>query len=195
MKILPQTNFDIRLDSHIQFFTQINDSFNRYNTTNNIIFNNNDSKIIEMQSNISDIENMSMSSFSEFKINIIESVEEFKSCKENAISIDFIKLNTKKLDDLSFLKDSKLIYLKRLELRINNIKDISPLKDCSCSNLINLNLSHNQLNNDSIEILLNMKLDNLEKLNLFDNKITTVKIFKLREKFKNLKNFISEKIY
>jgi len=34
-----------------------------------------------------------------------------------------------------------------------------------------------------------MKLDYLEKLILFDNKITTVKIFKLGEKFKNLKKF------
>ena len=138
---------------------------------------------------------MSMSSFSEFNINIIESVEDFYSCKEDAISIDFIKLNTKNLDNLSFLKGSKLIYLKRLELRVNNINDISHWKDCSRINLINLNLSHNQLNNDSIEILLNMKLDNLAKLILFDNKITTVKIFKLGEKFKNLKNFILEKMY
>ena len=81
------------------------------------------------------------------------------------------------------------MHLKRLELRTNYIKDISPLKDCSCGNLINLNISHNQLNNDSIEILLKMKLDNLEKLILFDNKITTIKILKLGEKFRNLKKF------
>ena len=188
--ILPYfSNIGINFESHIEFFNKINNIFNSF-SNKSIIKKNDDSQSISAQSKIIDIENMSIgSSFSEFRINIIESVDQFIICKEDGISIDFIKLNTKNLNDLSFLKDSKLIYLKRLELRANNINDISPLKDCSCINLINLNVSHNQLNNDSIEILLKMNLDNLEKLILFDNKITTVKIFKLGEKFKNLKKF------
>ena len=50
---------------------------------------------------------MSMgSALSEFRINIIESVDQFIMCKEEGISIDFIKFNTKNLNDLSFLKNS-----------------------------------------------------------------------------------------
>ena len=188
--ILPYfSNIGINFESHIEFFNKINNIFNSF-SNKSINKKNDDSQSFLAQSKIIDIENMSIgSSFSEFRINIIESVDQFIICKEDGISIDFIKLNTKNLNDLSFLKDSKLIYLKRLKLRTNNINDISPLKDCLCINLINLNVSHNQLNNDSVEILLKMNLDNLEKLILFDNKITTIKIFKLGEKYKNLKKF------
>ena len=175
-------------DSHIKFFKDINFLF-RSLSKNDKNSNPNSNLSIWEQSRIIDIESRSVSSFSEFKINIIESVDEFITCIEDDISIDFIKLNTKNLNDLSFLYNTNLIYLKRLELRTNNIYDISPLKDCSCMNLINLNLSHNYLNNDSIEILLNMKLYNLEKLILFDNKITTIKILELGEKFEKLKKF------
>ena len=177
-------------ESHIEFLNKINKVFGTFTNVKSINRNNDESENFLSRSNITDIENMSMgSSSSDFRINIIESVEQYVNYKENGISIDFIKFNAKKLNDLSFLKDSKLIYLKRLELRTNYIKDIFPLQDCSCGNLINLNISHNQLNNDSVEILLNMKLDKLEKLILFDNKITTIKILKLGEKFKNLKKF------
>ena len=181
---------EINADSHIQFFNNIHSLLTSLNNGSIISYSNNFEGIMS-QSKIIDIENMSIGSslFSDFKIKIIESVEEFKTCVEDDISIDFIKLNTKNLNDLSFLNNTNLMYLKRLELRTNNINDISPLKDCSCMNLINLNISHNQLNNDSVEILLNMKLDNLEKLVLFDNKITTVKILKLGEKFKKLTKF------
>ena len=177
-------------ESHIEFLNKINKVFGTFTNVKSINRNNDESENFLSRSNITDIENMSMgSSSSDFRINIIESVEQYVNYKENGISIDFIKFNAKNLNDLFFLKDSKLIYLKRLELRTNYIKDIFPLQDCSCGNLINLNISHNQLNNDSVEILLNMKLDKLEKLILFDNKITTIKILKLGEKFKNLKKF------
>ena len=177
-------------ESHIDFLNKINKVFGTFTNVKSINRNNDESENFLSRSNITDIENMSMgSSSSDFRINIIESVEQYVNYKENGISIDFIKFNAKNLNDLFFLKDSKLIYLKRLELRTNYIKDIFPLQDCSCGNLINLNISHNQLNNDSVEILLNMKLDKLEKLILFDNKITTIKILKLGEKFKNLKKF------
>ena len=189
--ILPNfSNYEKNFDSHINFFNEINKLFKSFSNLKNLNPNNDESKSIFQQSSIIDIENMSMgSSLSEFRENIIENIEQFKICKEDGTSIDIIKFNDKNLNDLSFLKNSKLMHLKRLELRTNNIKDISPLKDCSCANLINLNISHNQLNNDSVEILLKMKLDNLEKLVLFDNKITTIKIIKLGEKFINLKKF------
>ena len=188
--ILPQfSNLEADSHRHIQFFNKIHDLYISLNN-NNKILNNSDFQKDLIQTKLFDTETRSIgSTFSEFKVNIVESIDEFIMCKEDSISIDFIKLNAKKLNDLSFLKDSTLVYLKRLELRTNYIKDISPLKDCSCSNLINLNISHNQLNNDSVEILLHMKLDNLEKLILFDNKITTVKILKLGENFKKLKKF------
>ena len=145
-------------ESHIDFLNKINKVFGTFTNVKSINRNNDESENFLSRSNITDIENMSMgSSSSDFRINIIESVEQYVNYKENGISIDFIKFNAKKLNDLSFLKDSKLIYLKRLELRTNYIKDIFPLQDCSCGNLINLNISHNQLNNDSVEILLNMK--------------------------------------
>ena len=189
--ILPYySNYEINSDSHINFLNKIYNLYSSFSNLKSIQSNNDESESIFPQSSLIDIENMSMgSTLSEFRINIIESVEQFVICKEDGISIDFIKFNAKNLNDLSFLKNSKLMHLKRFELRTNNIKDISPLKDCSCANLINLNISHNQLNNDSVEILLKMKLDNLEKLILFDNKITTIKILKLGEKYINLKKF------
>ena len=83
---------------------KINNLFRSF-SNDNIISNNNDYKSIIAQSKMPDIENMAMgTSLSDFKINIIESVDEFCNCKEAPISIDFIKLNAKKLDDLSFLK-------------------------------------------------------------------------------------------
>ena len=176
-------------DSHIKFIKEIHNLLSSLNMEssisnyNNIEGNMGPRKIIY-------IKNMSTGiTFSELKENTIENVDEFTTCIEQGISIDIIKLNTKNLNDLSFLNKTKLMHLKRLELRINNINDISPLKNCSCINLINLNISHNLLNNDSVEILLNMQLNNLLKLKLCDNKITTVKILKLGETFNKLKKF------
>ena len=188
--ILPYCQiFGTDSESHIQFFSKINNLFCSFNNKGKFMNNFNDiSQSILEQSKIMDVESMSLgSSLSEFRVNLVESVEQFN--KEDSNSIDFIKFNAKNLNDLSFMKNSKLFHLKRLELRVNNIIDISPLIECSCFSLLNLNISHNQLNNDCIEILLKAKFDNLQKLILFDNKITTVQIFKLGEKFPNLKKF------
>ena len=106
--ILPYfSNYEINSESHINFFNKINNLYSSFSNLKSINSNNDESEIIFPQSNIIDIENMSMgSALSEFRINIIESVDQFIMCKEEGISIDFIKFNTKNLNDLSFLKNS-----------------------------------------------------------------------------------------
>ena len=138
--ILPYiSKIEINSESHIHFFIKINNLYSSISNPKSINSNNDESEVILPLSKLVDIENISLgSSLSDFRINTIENVDQFIISKEDDYSIDFIKLNAKNLNDLSFLKNSKLIYLKRLELRTNNIKDISPLKYCSCENLINL---------------------------------------------------------
>ena len=114
----------------------------------------------------------------------ITSIEDLKKNIKNSDLIKTIKINYKKFSDISIFKEMKLKFLEELELIGNGIKDITPLKYCNFENLKILHLSDNKLNNECINILKNIRIPNLELLNLFRNKITTTEVFGiLKEKY------------
>ncbi|MEA3450884.1 MAG: leucine-rich repeat domain-containing protein, partial [Bacteroidota bacterium] len=91
-------------------------------------------------------------------------------------SLTTLNLRSNNISDISFLKDLK--NLTTLDLSANEISDISVLKDMK--SLTSLNLSFNQISD--ISVLKNLK--NLTNLNLERNQITNISVLK------ELKNLI-----
>ena len=63
---------------------------------------------------------------------------------------------------------------------------MEPLLNKELSNLIMLLFERNNLNNDCIDIFDNLVLPNIECISLYENKITSIRIFYVMKKFKNL---------
>ena len=156
-------------------------------------------KFDENSSSFSDIEcflntsNTSCSTLdSEYRQIYIISTKEFEKeiiNNNNSYNVKTICINKEYFSDLSKFKNIELINLVKLNLNSNHIKDLSPLKSCNFFYLENLKFENNELNNECIEVLKQIKLPNLLKLNLFDNKITTIKIFEILDNFKKIKLF------
>ena len=91
--------------------------------------------------------------------------------------------------DLSIFINKKFPELKELTLVSNKIEDISPLFSCEFPFLERLDLADNQIDNTIIELLEKSNLPELNFLNLFINKITSLKIFEVIKKFSKLTSF------
>lgn len=91
--------------------------------------------------------------------------------------------------NLSILNNLVFSNLEMLILRGNLIKDISFLVKNEFPALKKIVLDENQIGNDAIEILSKANLPKLEHLNLYKNKITSIKIFDVIKNFKELKLF------
>ena len=79
--------------------------------------------------------------------------------------------------------------MKELVLKGTKIKGISPLLNSSISKLVKLNLEDNEIENECIDVLKKIKLDKLTKLNLYKNKITSIKIFEVLDNLPSLVTF------
>ena len=111
------------------------------------------------------------------KINIIESI--------NIQAQSFYDLNSLKINE-SLTHYNKLI---ELNLKKNNISDITPLISINFPELKNLNLSMNRLSNQSIDDIHHLfkTCPKLEKLDLSTNAFTDYRLFEFSKEFKNLK--------
>ena len=112
-----------------------------------------------------------------YKINKIESITIFA---QNFYDLNILKINE---SNISYNK------LSILDLRQNNISDISSLSSINFPELINLNLSINRLSNESIDdlIKLNNNCPKLGILDLSNNAFTEYKLLESCQKFLNLK--------
>ena len=120
----------------------------------------------------------------------INSEEEMKEKIEFAKQIYSIKIKeTGKNMDLSILKNHEFPNLKVLNLKINEINDVSFLSESNFENLEKIDFAKNPLGNNVIDILAKAKLPNLNFLNLFTTEITSIRIFEVIKKYKKLKVF------
>ena len=109
--------------------------------------------------------------------------------KYNEINRDLIK----KIEipannfNINILKDTAIINLEILNLKGNNISDISPLSTANLENLKNLNLNSNQIGDNMIKYIYNFRFYKLENLNFGINNFQNYEIFKSIEHFENLK--------
>ena len=150
-------------------------------------------------SSIEEIENKSTNSSICSDANIkVQSIQQLENNKNNSHCIVSISLCEEKLKSISIFNDYELSSLKKLELKGNYIKDITPLLNSSLHLLEYLDLEDNEIDNKCIDVLKNVKMDFLFHLNLFKNKITTIKIFEISENLKSLEllylgyNYFSE---
>ena len=90
-------------------------------------------------------------------------------------------------------ENKNFLYLKELVLigddKVNKIKDISPLFKCEFPVLERLNLINHEIDNTIIEKLKEKNLPELNYLSLYVNKITSVEIFDVIQKFTKLIKF------
>ena len=91
-----------------------------------------------------------------------------------------------------FEQELDLSNLIKLSLKNNNINDISILTNFKFDNLEKLNLNSNQLGDDMIDKIAEIKASNLKNLNLSFNYFTDFKLFKAIEHFKCLEIFKME---
>lgn len=174
----------IKEEDFTGFLEGINKFIMRYESK----YNENDNSFIN--SSIEEIDNSIDSNLStEYKAIYIKSVEELENNRGNSSLMVSIRLNDQKnFPSLSIFNQMKLDNLKILELKGNKIIDISPLLNLNLYFLETLDLEDNELDNQCIDVLNKIKLNNLIWLNLYINKITTIKIFEIIENFKTLKN-------
>ena len=105
--------------------------------------------------------------------------------------ISINKFNPNILSSLQILGQD-LINLNELDLKENSIKDISLLTNIKLENLEILNLACNEIDDSNLEYFFQLDFPKLRDLNLFQNKLTNPKLLKLKNdtnKFPKLKIF------
>ena len=124
----------------------------------------------------------------------IKNQRELEENFNNAQIIEKITINSSNSNIIQFMNILiiDLINLKELDLNSNNIKSIEPLANKKLNNLEYLNLAINEIDDSNIEYFFQLDFPKLNDLNLFQNKLTDPKIFKLKNdpnKLTNLKIF------
>ena len=117
------------------------------------------------------------------KKELIEKFHQFNLMYSIEITKTYENINLSIFNNFIFSNLNKLI------LRGNLIEDISFLTKNYFPVLEKIDLEENQIGNDAIEILPKANLPKLKHLNLFKNKITSIKIFGVIKNFKELELF------
>ena len=89
--------------------------------------------------------------------------------------------------NINILKDEVFINLEILNLKGNNLFDISPLSTVKFSNLKTLNLNSNQISDDMIKYIYKFNFPTLENLDFGINNLKNYEFFKSIEHFHKLK--------
>ena len=103
--------------------------------------------------------------------------------------------------NINILKKEVFINLEILNLKGNNLSDISPLSIVKFENLRTLNLNSNQISDDMIKYIYKFNFPKLENLDLGINNLKNYEFFKSIEHFHVLKqlniasNLFNKKIY
>ena len=119
---------------------------------------------------------------------IITDVTQFN---KNKIRFPIIKIDLSKqnIKDLSLFKEFDLKNLKKLILNDNFITNIDPLLNCNFELLEIFELQNNQLNYQSLKDFDKMRFQKIKFINLYINKIESIKIFEKILNFKTLNKF------
>ena len=120
------------------------------------------------------------------KINKLEELAEKINSEELVHTIDINNKNFEIKKEIYFFKDKNFPNLKNFYWNGLSISTLEPLLNKELSNLIMLLFERNNLNNDCIDIFDNLVLPNIECISLYENKITSIRIFYVMKKFKNL---------
>ena len=176
--------YSSKIDKKEDFFTDFLDDMNKVIIKFKSQYSENNNFSIEKNEKSLD----SILSFECRQINI-KSFEELENNKKNTYINSIVINYEKRLQFLSIFNELELYSLEKLELLGNKIKDISPLLNPSLYSLERLDLEDNDIDNNCINVLKEAEFHRLKYLNLFKNKITTIDIFEVITKFKNLETF------
>ena len=120
----------------------------------------------------------------------INSIEELRKNINKSNLIYKIEINGEKtketMKDFSIFEGKDFSELKVLCLNEIKLKNISNLSSCSCPKLKRVDFECNLIGDDSINAFKNIKP---QYINLFDNKITSIKILEVIKNNENLKEF------
>ena len=120
----------------------------------------------------------------------INSIEELRKNINKSNLIYKIEINGEKtketMEDFSIFEGKDFSELKVLCLNEIKLKNISNLSSCSCPKLKRVDFECNLIGDDSINAFKNIKP---QYINLFDNKITSIKILEVIKNNENLKEF------
>ena len=178
----------IESEDNIKFLELINNMYKDLKQNINIYNNNENKEKILNSSIIEQKEETNIADANWIEAIDIDSSEDLKQKKEKPHTINTIKINCENFD-LSIFIDMKLNFLQKLELKENKIRDITPLKNCGFAELKYLDLEENELDNKSLDVLLELNIPGIIYLNLFNNKITSIRIFDLLEHYKTIRTF------
>ena len=120
------------------------------------------------------------------KIHKLEELDEKINSEELVHTIDINNKNSEIKKEIDFFKDKNFPNLKNFYWNGLSISTLEPLINKELSNLIMLLLERNNLNDACIDIFDNLVLPNIECISLYENKITSIRIFYVMKKFKNL---------
>ena len=107
----------------------------------------------------------------------------------NNIPLIQINLSNQNINDLFFFNGLDIKNLIEINLNNNFINNIEPLLKCNFEKLEIFQLKNNLLNYQSLKDLDKMKIPNIIFINLYINKIESIKIFEKILNFKTLKRF------
>ena len=179
----------IESENNIKFLEKINNMYKDLKQNVNDLYNNESKEKILNSSIIEQKEETNIADENWIEAFEINSKGDLNKKKEKPDSINTIKINCENFSDLSIFIDMKLNYLQKLELKENKIRDITPLKNCGFAELKFLDLEENELDNKSLDILLKLNIPGIIYLSLFNNKITSIRIFEILDHYKTLRTF------
>ena len=118
-------------------------------------------------------------------------ITDVNQINKNSIRFPIIKINLSRqnIKDLSLIKELDLRNLKKLILNDNCITNIDPLLNCNFEQLEIFELQNNQLNYQSLKNFDKMRFQKIKFINLYINKIESIKIFEKILNFKTLNKF------
>jgi len=94
------------------------------------------------------------------------------------------------IESLDILKNKQFKELEKFEIKnVQKLTDISALKTCSFQNLKKLFISDEDINNDCIDVIKNLKAPKINFISLYNNKITSPEIFDSTKNLNTLEKF------
>ena len=105
---------------------------------------------------------------------------------ESIYSIDIDNKNSDICWNLDFFKDKEFPKLEKLNLNGLKINSLAPLCHKVFPNLKLFHLDRNVITNESIDVFNKLKMPKIESISLYENKITSIKIFSVMKKFQTL---------
>ena len=105
---------------------------------------------------------------------------------ESIYSIDIDNKNSDICWNLDFFNDKEFPKLEILNLNGLKINSLEPLCHKVFPNLKLFHLDRNEINNESIDVFNKLKMPKIESISLYENKITSIKIFSVMKKFETL---------